>query len=317
MFIVAASGNDWVNQVVLYNQTQGILTEHQQIIAALLRLRAPATKYMQAWYDKVREGEDLGSFKTFIGELTAIYGKRDNVEGAKTELSTLWANKTLASKDFIKYAEQYRTLARISGYQDNVLIDKLRDVIPQELKNALVGLEVHEGLPKLWEPYLELLLKAYKAMHPEKAKSVIFGNGNNSSKSATTSDPDAMEIDSAKKNKNKGKAKEANSQEVKRKHCVICSGKGFKTKATSHNTSDCYDKPGNEHKKPAPRNSSSTPSSFNGQGKKEGKGAPGVKKTFKAQLMELLEKIDDDDSPAPPAAAVNINTARIVEISES
>jgi len=30
----------------------------------------------------------------------------------------------------------------------------------------------------------------------------------------------------------------------------ICTGKGFKNKAKIHNTIDCYDKPGNEDKRP-------------------------------------------------------------------
>ena len=41
---------------------------------------------------------------------------------------------------------------------------------------------------------------------------------------------------------------------------------------------------------------------------------PGAKKTFKARMLELLEKMDDEDSPASPAVAVDINSARIVEI---
>ena len=64
-------------------------------------------------------------------------------------------------------------------------------------------------------------------------------------------------------------------------YCQICTGKGFKNKAKSHNTVDCYDKPGNEDKHPH-KTSSQKPSS------------PGPSKNknqlFRAQLMKLLEE---------------------------
>ncbi|KAG7091978.1 hypothetical protein E1B28_008366 [Marasmius oreades] len=306
--------DDWINQIALFNSATGVVTDHQKIVTAMLRLRSPATTYMKKYYDKVGHGEDLGSWESFLQELKNIYGKRDDKEGAKLELTQLWLNKALANKDFIKYSEQYRTLARITEYEDSVLIDKLKEVIPQELKNALVIQEMNGTLPKAWQEYLDLLLKAYKALHPEKAKSVIFGNGNKGN--GNTSDSDAMEIDSAKKSK--GKSKEANSQEVKKKkHCNICAAKGLKNKASSHNTNDCWDKPGNESKKPAPKSSSST-SSSSVQNNKVGQGAPGAKKSFKARLLEFMKEMDDDDDgTAPPAATVNINSARIVEIPDS
>ena len=124
----------------------------------------------------------------------------------------------MASKDFIKYVEQYHTLACIVDYQDNIHIDKLRNVISQELQNALVLLEISGKTHTDWEEYLETLLAAYKALYPDKSKSSIFGNGNNAIKSSGSFDPNAMEIDMAKKSK--GKAPEqANSHEVKCKFC--------------------------------------------------------------------------------------------------
>jgi len=45
----------------------------------------------------------------------------------------LWVNKDLAKKNFIKYAEWYRTLARIVNYSDEVHIDKMKEVIPDKL----------------------------------------------------------------------------------------------------------------------------------------------------------------------------------------
>jgi len=54
----------------------------------------------------------------------------------------LWVNKDLAKKNFVKYAEQYRTLARIVNYSDEVHIDKMKEVIPDELQNMLVIYEI-------------------------------------------------------------------------------------------------------------------------------------------------------------------------------
>ena len=52
--------------------------------------------------------------------------------------------------------------------------------------------------------------------------------------------------------------------EVKKKegkslqYCQIYAGKGFKSKAKSHNIVDCYDKPGNKDKRPQKSSSQST-----------------------------------------------------------
>ena len=45
----------------------------------------------------------------------------------------LWVNKNLAKKNFVKYAERYRTLARIVNYSNEVHINKMKEVIPDEL----------------------------------------------------------------------------------------------------------------------------------------------------------------------------------------
>jgi len=51
----------------------------------------------------------------------------------KKELTVLWINKDLARKNFVKYAEQYRMLARIVNYSDEVHTDKIKEIIPDEL----------------------------------------------------------------------------------------------------------------------------------------------------------------------------------------
>ena len=80
-------------------------------------------------------------------------------------------------------------------------------------------------------------MQAYKALHPDKAQSTIFGPEANIETSRGKKDPDVMEIDEIQKKKGKNL-----------RYCQICTEKGFKNKTKTHNTIDCYNKPGNEDK---------------------------------------------------------------------
>jgi len=120
---------------------------------------------MKLYYDKVQAGQSVGSWGDFAQELKNIYRQRDDKKGAKKELIVLWVNKDLAKKNFIKYAERYRTLARIVNYSDKVHIDKMKEVIPNELRNALVIYEITNQSPKTWDNYFKLLMQVYKALH--------------------------------------------------------------------------------------------------------------------------------------------------------
>jgi len=124
---------DWLSQIALYCLVFGIIADDQKIMCALTRLCAPASTYMKSYYDKVQVGQSVGSWGDFVQELKNIYGQRDDKEGAKKELTALWVNKDLAKKNFVKYAKQYRTLARIVNYSDKVHIDKIKEVIPDKL----------------------------------------------------------------------------------------------------------------------------------------------------------------------------------------
>jgi len=62
-----------------------------------------------------------------------MYGQQDNKEEAKKELTVLWVNKDLTRKNFVKYTEQYRMLAKIVNYSDKVHINKMKEVIPDKL----------------------------------------------------------------------------------------------------------------------------------------------------------------------------------------
>ena len=130
---------------------------------------------MKLYYDKVQAGLSVGSWSDFVQELKNIYGQQDDKERAKKKLTALWVNKDLARKNFVKYAEQYRMLARIVNYSNEVHIDKIKEIISDKLWNVLVIYEITNQSPKTWDDYLKLLIQAYKALHLDKAQSVIFG----------------------------------------------------------------------------------------------------------------------------------------------
>jgi len=88
---------------------------------------------MKSYYNRVQAGLSVGSWSNFAQELKNIYGQQDDKKGAKKELMALWVNKDLARKNFVKYTEQYRTLARIVNYSNKVYIDKMKKVIPDKL----------------------------------------------------------------------------------------------------------------------------------------------------------------------------------------
>jgi len=60
----------------------------------------------------------------------------------KKELTVLWVNKDLARKNFVKYVERYRMLAKIVNYSNKVHIDKIKKIIPNKLQNVLVIYEI-------------------------------------------------------------------------------------------------------------------------------------------------------------------------------
>ena len=89
--------------------------------------------YMKSYYDKMQAGQSVGSQSDFAQELKYIYKQQDDKKRVKKKLIVLQINKVLAKKNFIKYTEQYKTLARIINYSNKVHIDKMKEVIFNEL----------------------------------------------------------------------------------------------------------------------------------------------------------------------------------------
>ena len=104
-----------------------------------------------------------------------------------------------------------------------------------------------------------------------------------------------MEIDEIQKKKGKSL-----------QYYQICTRKGFKNKAKSHNTVDCYTKPGNKNKH-SQKFSSQKPSPLGPSKNKN--------QSFRAQLMKLLEEESND--PESPPKAINVNSTSIEKIPDS
>ncbi|KAL7277512.1 hypothetical protein ACG7TL_007562 [Trametes sanguinea] len=286
---------EWRNLISLWCAHEGITTDKQKIVTALSRLQGPAHKYMASYYDRVGKGQDLGTWDAFMDELAQIYGQRDDKEGAKKEITALFNNKDLAAKDFIKYAERFRTLGRLTGYDDELLIDKLREVVSRDMRIALVGTR-GSNAPKKWPDFLDMLLDFYRELNPEKTRGTVFSKSGSDGSGHTP-----MDIDSAEKSKAKGRnGKQANAAttEKKNRFCHIC-------KSKTHNTDDCFELARNADKK------AKFQSQSKGTEQKTGGNNAQSSKPGKVKKTRLVEVEVSDNEDEPPKASASISTARI------
>ncbi|KAL7280515.1 hypothetical protein ACG7TL_005447 [Trametes sanguinea] len=258
---------EWCNLISLWCAHEGITTDKQKIVTALSRLQGPAHKYMAWYYDRVGKGQDLGTWDAFMDELAQIYGLQHDKEGAKKKITALFSNKDLAAKDFIKYAERFRTLGRLTGYDDELLIDKLREV--------------------KWPDFLDMLLDFYRELNPEKTRGTVFSKSGSDGSGHTP-----MDMDSAEKSKGKGKnGKQANAAttEKKNRFCHIC-------KSKTHNTDDCFELAKNADKK-AKFQSQLKGSEQNTGGNNAQSSKPGK---HRALTREVLKRLREKDLFAKP-----------------
>ena len=286
---------EWRNLISLWCAHEGITTDKQKIVTALSRLQGPAHKYMASYYDRVGRGQDLGTWDAFMDELAQIYGQRDDKEGAKKEITALFNNKDLAAKDFIKYAERFRTLGRLTGYDDELLIDKLREVVSRDMRIALVGTR-GSNVPKKWTEFLDMLLDFYRELNPEKTRGTVFSKSGSDNSGHTP-----MDIDSAEKSKGKGKnGKQVNTTTTEKKHrfCHIC-------KSKTHNTDDCFHLVKNADKKTRYHSQSK------GSDQKTGGSEATSSKPGKLKRTRIIEVEVTDNEDEPPKASASISTARI------
>jgi hypothetical protein len=250
-------------------------------VRALTFLEGAAYKYMETYVENIQNGTHSGLWATFEADLKAAYRQHDKEEGAKKELDAFFKNKDLASRNFIKYAEQFCMLGRLSGYNDVLLINKLRNIVSTDMRQVLVGVFLTGAAPTNWVQFLEVLMNIYKELHPDRAQGAIFGK-----KSGGEEVP--MEVDSTER-KGKGKQKQANSVEQKK------SKKWYLIhKSDCHNTKDCRKNPKNKKdggkQEEKPRSSDLA------------KGNSGGKKYKKVRVIKMTDDSRDSESEAeaPP-----------------
>ena len=304
---------EWLNQVALYCSQEDYVTDKQKIVVALSRLEGAALKYMGSYFNKLEAGEDIGSWTSFRKELQSIYGMRDEREGARKELTELFKDNNLAHKDFVRYAEKFRTLARLAEYDDTLLIEKLRDVIPSNMKLLVVASK--GNMANKWTDYLDELLAFYKDLYPERAQGHIFTKGNSSKDTSVPMDIDRAERKRSKKGK---KGKEVNSTEKPKKYCTI-------HKSSGHNTEDCRQNPDNTSKSEKEKKKDKK-SDYKGKGKEK---ASSSAKRIRAVESDSEPDSSSSEDEAPPSRhsekskkKKEVNslrkglTARIEELSE-
>ena len=104
----------------------------------------------------------------------------------------------MAHKNFVKYAERFRTLDRITEYEDDLLIEKLNNIMKKNMCLVLIGYKSHGQVSKEWGNYLDMLLAIYKKVHPEKVQGHIFTKKKDMS---TPIEEDTVENETQKKKK--------------------------------------------------------------------------------------------------------------------
>ncbi|KAF7975938.1 hypothetical protein HWV62_8221 [Athelia sp. TMB] len=288
---------EWINKIQLWVVHEDIVTDRHRITVAMNKLSGSTAQYMEPWIEKLTTGQTIGSWKEFVHELTIQYGQRNEKEGAKKELTALFINT--AHKNFVKYAEKFRTLGRISVYEDSLLIDKLSQVIEKDMCPALIGYKSGNNIPTKWGEYLDLLLEIFKDVHPDKAQGRIFGRDKGPSDAM---DVDSVETKTSKGKKGKGKAKEQinNNGEKKEKFCHICN-------RPSHNTIDCYNNAKGPNYKPRSDEKKGDKKKSPEDKKKSGK----THKIRSAETKQSSDSSDSEDDTPRASTSKEINSAEI------
>ena len=318
--------HDWLNHMAVYFENTGVVLDSMRISQAMSRLRGPAQKLLNHYWEKLRNKEPLGTYKEFEDTLASAYGKRDPKYSAAEELKTHWANKDLARKDFMEWISRYRVLADIIGstITDETHITEIKEILETNIKVSLVPLEMQKLVPTTWQKYLDMVLEMYKVLHPQKTTEKVFKDKGKAKESG------------GDKSDNKGKTKEVNAVQSadsnKKEPCGICLALKRTGRAKTHVTADCFDNPSRKAAgtSSSPAQGSSSGQGQSGQGQRSGGGSTGStasKKNnkgavgkFKARVVELQNELtslaealeENDEGGSTPTAQVN--TAHIEEI---
>jgi hypothetical protein len=233
------------------------------------------------------------------------------------------------------FTQKYRTAANIAEFDDDIHINRLKEVIPKEMRPTLAAITQLQGLPTKWQEYLDLIVTVHKSLNPEKSRMIMFGQTSSSSQR----EPDAKDVDATSKSqkktqKGKGKAK-AQANNAVTVPCKFCVDRGNQRAAATHEQKDCRMKKAaqDSQQKAAPpaqrsnafasgsNNTQNYNKNTNGNNQYQPKRAIGNGKPtqggLRARLMKLLDtEFADDDAPSDDEA-LSVNSARIEEIFSS
>ena len=228
---------EWLTALMLYMGPEP-RTDREKITIALSFLKGDAYNSMNEYNVKIQRGEwtQLGTWADFIGRLRSQYDHMNTERSARKELRKLSEDKHLFAKDFVKFAEKFRTLATMSGLPD----DEIKKLL---LEAADKDYRYHDNNRKddptyaahTWLERLDNWIGVFKAINPDKSIHPILGGG--TGRRDDDNDDDAMDTSAAKATR----AKKIAITEKKKKYCSRC-------KKTTHNTVDCYFDPSNASK---------------------------------------------------------------------
>ncbi len=90
----------------------------------------------------------------------------------KKDITALFVDENLAANDFIRY-EHFPTLGHLVSYNEELLIDKLREVISRDMQIALVG-KGGSNVPKKWTKFVNMLLDFYRELNLDMTQGTVL-----------------------------------------------------------------------------------------------------------------------------------------------
>ncbi|THU92760.1 hypothetical protein K435DRAFT_623858, partial [Dendrothele bispora CBS 962.96] len=163
--------DEWIRKMELYFAYSNVITDRARLLIALSRLTGTPSIQFKELAERIASNQSQYTWAEFKQKLSGVYGRYDEKLTAKQELNKLARNTAKAEKDFLTYAEEFRTLAGIAEYSDEHLIDILKNVVNRDMK---VGMSVRERILTEWNNYLETLIDIYKVLYPERGGASIF-----------------------------------------------------------------------------------------------------------------------------------------------
>src|SRR4051812_38487522 len=141
---------EWVDKVQLWISYENVVSDRHKIILTTLRMSGAASKYVTSWTRKAADTTKLVSYNSFITELKQIYGQRDEQDGAKKEFNELCRNEDFTHRNFIKFAERFRTLAKLCEHPSSHIIDRLEKMLDKEMRISIATWKIEKEIPKEW-----------------------------------------------------------------------------------------------------------------------------------------------------------------------